>query len=184
MRTTLWSDNGRTIDTCDVDRCEGMTLPRLLCDQAPHIIDAAPRACDVPGSDLERERRARTMVACGPCSIHASSRHPMAAIAVTRGWPAHGRSPMEAAIRQREPRAEVMESSPARTASQWCYSSPHSGRPAATAASSAAVSNASLAVLAVDVLATISSIDVETCTSAACATPLSTTAACASTYVW
>ncbi len=87
VRTTLWSDNGRTIDTCDVDRCEGMTLPRLLCDQAPHIIDGAPRACDVPRSGLERERRARTMIAWGACSIHASSRRPMAAIAITRRWP-------------------------------------------------------------------------------------------------
>ena len=158
----------------------GHDVSRLLCDQAPHIIDAAPRAGDVPKSGLERERRARTMIAWGACSIHASSRRPMAAGAVTRRQPAHGRSPMDAAIRRREPRAGAMESSPARTASQWCYLPPHSGRPAATAAVSAVVFNATSAVLAVEVLAITSSMDVETCTSADCASPLSTTAAFAS----
>lgn len=158
----------------------GHDVSRLLCDQAPHIIDAAPRACDLPKSGLERERRSRTMIVCGPCSIYASSRRPMAAGAVTRRQPAHGRSPMDAAIRRREPRAGAMESSPARTASQWCYLPPHSGRPAATAAVSAVVFNATSAVLAVEVLAITSSMDVETCTSADCASPLSTTAAFAS----
>lgn len=99
MRGTTVSDNGRTIDTCDVGRCESLTLPRLLCDQAPHIIDAAPRACDLPRSDLGRERRARTMIVCGPCSIHASSRRAMAASAVTRTWTARGRGAVDASDR-------------------------------------------------------------------------------------
>ena len=76
VRTTIWSDNGRTIDTCDVDRCEGMTLPRLLCDQARRTTGQGDGVIPgTPGLTVVRVIRARGETCCHSGRVGSDVQH-------------------------------------------------------------------------------------------------------------